>query len=142
MLWELFQTSRIEQANWHALDARFAAKEAQVDSRQLQHKVRVLEQQAERLTLAAMAMAELLRDRLGVAESEINAKIAEIDLRDGTLDGRLRAGTATCDKCQRPNAATRRNCLYCGHELASEAFLFPSEGNPDIEPPPVGPSFD
>jgi hypothetical protein len=39
----------------------------------------VLEQQCERLNLAAMAMAEILRDRLGVSEKEIEAKLTEID---------------------------------------------------------------
>lgn len=131
MLWELFQMSRIEQSNWTAGDAKYFAKEAQGDARQLQLKLRALEQQCERLALAAMGMAEILRDRLGVTEQEIEAKITEIDLRDGRLDGRFRAGSAPCEQCQRPNAGSRSNCLYCGNPLASESFLFQSAGNED-----------
>jgi len=36
-----------------------------------------------------MAMAELLRDRSGISEEVIEAKIREIDLRDGQPDGKL-----------------------------------------------------
>ena len=79
MLWELFQMSRIERSNWNAADAKFAAREAQGDARQLQQQIRLLEQQCERLSLAAMAMAEILRDRLGVTEQEVETKIVEID---------------------------------------------------------------
>jgi hypothetical protein len=136
MLWELFQMSRIEQSNWNAADAKHFAKEAQGDSRQLQLKVRVLEQQCERLTLAAMAMAEILRDRLGVTEPEIEAKLAEIDQRDGRLDGRFRPSSEQCPQCQQPNGVNRRHCLYCGAALAPDSFLFQSsEGTGDVQPP-------
>ena len=133
MLWELFQMSRIEQSNWNAADAKYSAREAQGDARQLQLKVRVLEQQCERLTLAAMAMAEILRDRLGVTESDIETKLTEIDQRDGRLDGRIRPSTERCPQCQQPNGVNRRHCLYCGTEIIADSFLFQSPG----ESPPT-----
>ena len=136
MLWELFQTSRIEQSKWNADDAKFLAREAQLDAMQLQSKVSVLEQQCERLTLAAMAMAEILRDRLGVPEPEIEAKLTEIDLRDGRLDGQFRPMPEHCQKCRQKNAASRRHCLYCGAALTSSSFLFQANaGSVDAEPP-------
>jgi hypothetical protein len=135
MLWELFQTSRIEQAKWSAARAEYSARDAQLDAKQLQSQVRVLEQQCERLTLVAMAMAEILRDRLVVSEYEIDARITEIDLRDGRLDGQLRAKPELCPKCRQTNAASRRHCLYCGAALTSSSFLFQSNpGSVDAEP--------
>ena len=133
MLWELFQSSRIEQAKWKADDARFSAQEAQLDTKHLQSRLRVLEQQCERLTLAAMAMAEILRDRTGVTEHEIEAKIKEIDLRDGRLDGQFspKPNLEPCQKCGQTNAASRRHCLYCGAALTPSSVLFPSgDGQP------------
>jgi hypothetical protein len=124
MLWELFQTRQIERSRSASLEAQSTAREAQGDVRELQSKVRVLEQQCERLNLAAMAMAEILRDRLGVTEKEIEAKLTEIDLRDGHLDGRVRASLLSCSKCQRTNAANRQRCLYWGDALTTNAFLF------------------
>ena len=133
MLRGLLLLGRIEQAKFDAADAKFSAQEAQLDAKQLQSRVRVLEQQCERLTLAAMAMAEILRDRMGVTEYEIEAKIKEIDLRDGRLDGKLspKPDSEPCQKCGQTNAAIRRHCLYCGAALASSSVLFPSgEGQP------------
>lgn len=123
MLWELFEAGRIERTRSLSLEAHCTAREAQGDVRQLQSKVRVLEQQCERLNLAAMAMAEILRDRLGITEKEIEAKLTEIDLRDGQLDGKVRPSLLSCSKCQRTNAANRQRCLYCGDTLTSNAFL-------------------
>lgn len=126
MLWELFQTSRIEQSNRNASEAEASAREAQGDVGNLRRRVQVLEKQCERLTLAAMAMAEIVRDKLKLSEQEIEAKLAEIDLRDGRLDGQFRPPVAGCPDCHRPNAASRRQCLYCGAALISGSFLFQS----------------
>jgi len=136
MLWRFFEWSRIEQAKWNADDAKVLAREAQFDAMQLQSKVRMLEQQCERLTLAAMAMGtSILRDRLSVTEYEIEARITEIDLRDGRLDGQFRAKPELCPKCRQTNAASRRHCLYCGAALTSSSFLFQSNaGSVDAEP--------
>ena len=135
MLWELFQTSHVERSRSLALEAQCTARETQGDVRQLLSKVRVLEQQCERLNLAAMAMAEILRDCLGVTEKEIEAKLTEIDLRDGQVDGKVRPSPLSCSKCQRTNAANRQRCLYCGDALTSTAFLFQSTNrSADSEP--------
>lgn len=127
MFWELFQTSRIEQSNWNAAEATSSAREAKADVRELHQRVQVLEQQCERMILAAMAMAEILRDRLGVTEHEIESKVTEIDLRDGRRDGKFRASPDRCTKCNRPNAANLRQCLYCGVALTSGSFLFQND---------------
>ena len=126
MLWELFQTSRIEQSNRNASDAKFSAGEAQADVGDLRRRIAMLEKQCDRITLAAMAMAEILRDKLNLTEHDIDAKLAEIDLRDGRLDGQFRPPVAGCPDCHRPNAASRRQCLYCGAALISGSFLFQS----------------
>jgi len=131
VLWELFQTSRIEQSNRNAADAKFSARDAQADAGELRRRVDVLEKQCERLTLAAMAMAEILRDKLKLTEHEIDSKLAEIDLRDGRLDGQFRPSVAGCPNCHRPNAANRRQCLYCGAPLNSGSFLFKSTDGSD-----------
>ena len=133
MLWELFHQPGLHQATWNALDAKLSAREAQVDARQTELQQRELKLQVDRLTLAAMAMAEILRDRLGVSEHEIEAKITEIDLRDGQLDGKVRAPAQTCGSCQRRNGTSRRACLYCGADLDGNSFLFGQTAVPDSE---------
>lgn len=126
MLWELFQMNQMRQSNWSAFDTHTSASAAQASVHSLQHEVRALEQQIERLSLAAMALAEFLRDKMGVSEQEIEAKISEIDLRDGQLDGRIRASIKQCPQCQHPNHSNRRLCMYCGTKLPTDSLLFQS----------------
>jgi len=102
--------------NWQIADAPI-----NVDG--LQRRVKRLEEQVERLTLASIALAELLRDRLGVPQDDIEAKVHEIDLRDGRLDGKLSRPGPVCPGCQRANSPHRTACLYCGKPLPVEGIL-------------------
>lgn len=125
MLWDFIQQGQIGRATWAAQDAKATAKDSQAEIRQLKLHVVAIEQTVERTALAAMALAEIMRDRLGVSEAEIEAKVQEIDLRDGRLDGKLRAQNQNCQHCHRPNAAHRIACLYCGLQLSGASTLFP-----------------
>ncbi|MBL8810664.1 MAG: hypothetical protein JNM43_10845 [Planctomycetaceae bacterium] len=119
--------NRIERAKSDAIDAKQAARDALCDTRELQTKVRNLEQQCERLNLALMALAEILRDKLGITEEQIEEKLEEIDLRDGQLDGKYRPvpEPSRCPACARPNAPNRKSCLYCGTQISVRSNLFP-----------------
>jgi hypothetical protein len=71
-------------------------------------------------------MVEIMRDRHGVSEAEFEAKVREIDLRDGRLDGKLRVATPaprSCPACGRPNGGTRVACLYCSAPLPVDPLL-------------------
>jgi hypothetical protein len=127
MLWELYQHGRIRRAQQDASGAGATARSASRDVAELQRSVQLLEEQVERLTLAAIALAEILRDRQGVSEEEMEAKLREIDLRDGQADGKLGPSTRKCEACGRPNGPRRRNCLYCGGQLPDESILFGTE---------------
>ena len=126
MLWDLIQQSQIGHAESVAENAKSTAADALQESRLLKNRIQQLEETVERLSLAAIAVAEILRDRLGVTEAEIEAKVQEIDLRDGKLDGRLRAPTNDCESCHHTNSPNRSKCLYCGAALPSSSGLFPS----------------
>ena len=103
-----------------------ASQEARRDSRDLAQEVRVLEQQVGRLALASVAMAEVLREHLGISGDVIEAKIREIDLRDGKLDGTFRLPAKTCTECGRVSGPMSASCLYCGAPLQKESFLIGS----------------
>jgi hypothetical protein len=119
MLWELYQLGRIQQVQQEASHALGSANRAKSDLGAMQREVTMLEQQVERLTLATVAMIEILRDRHGVSEAEFEARVREIDLRDGRLDGKLQQSRPpqNCPSCRRPNGSTRAACLYCGAAL-------------------------
>ena len=70
-----------------AISLTSISQKALRDARDLEHEIVVLRQQVGRLTLASIAMAEILRDHLGISNETVEAKILEIDLRDGKIDG-------------------------------------------------------
>jgi hypothetical protein len=69
---------------------------------------------------------EILRDRLGISGEEIEAKIHEIDMRDGKLDGTFRLPPKTCKECGRVSGPASASCLYCGAPLPKESVLLGS----------------
>ena len=126
MFWELYQQGQIYESSAAADAARNVARSAESGVRDLKNDVIRLEQQVERLTLSTIALAELLRDKLGITEAQIEATIRDIDLRDGKLDGKLDQPIQVkrCEACDRVNGQNRQRCLYCGKELKQESFLF------------------
>jgi hypothetical protein len=142
MFWDLMQHFQIHQAQADAESAKSTANDAQMENRLLKERIQTLEETVERLSLATMATAEILRDRFGVTEKELEAKIQEIDLRDGKLDGRFRQPRIKCPQCRYINAANRCNCLFCGKPLPVQSALFVSptiKNDPDWDAPPKKP---
>jgi hypothetical protein len=75
----------------------------------------------ERLALVSQAMWELLRERTNLAESDLLAKVQEIDLRSGREDGKRKRSPLKCAKCGKPNGVQRVRCLYCNEPLAPDS---------------------
>ena len=69
------------------------------------------------------ALWEIIKDRHELTDEDLNAKLYEIDLRDGQLDGKNQRSTPVeCPQCQRKISARRATCLYCGHALDESVF--------------------
>jgi hypothetical protein len=100
-----------------------ASQMARRDTRNLEEEIRLLEKQVGRLALASVAMGEILRDQLGISDEMIEAKVNEIDRRDGKLDGTFRLSAKTCDECGRVSGPMNATCLYCGAPLPKESVL-------------------
>jgi len=83
-------------------------------NRQLHDDYLYLEGRIEKLTLICRALFELLQKEHGWDEDKLMAKVAEVDLRDGSLDGRLAKPIFDCPECGRKVNARHGRCLYCG----------------------------
>jgi hypothetical protein len=110
ILLDLYQQSRINDARNTAEDAHSAARRAQWQMDDLKRKV-------DSLTITCQALWELLAERLNLGEELILEKMQEIDLRDGTMDGKISPTLISCPACARTNKANRKQCLYCGSDL-------------------------
>ena len=110
-IWNLQREQRIQAVESKANQARDDVA---------RHKIRLeqLEFHVERMALASQAMWELLKERAGLTEPELLAKIAEIDLRDGARDQRMSPQMTTCPSCQRKLNTRSDRCLYCGAAVA------------------------
>lgn len=113
MFWELHQQSKIREAREQAARAESKAHAAA----QAVERLHAAERQIDRALLIQTALLELVRERLGLSEEQVLAKIEEVDLRDGKRDGRMLSPPKPCPQCARRNHAMRIACLYCGEPL-------------------------
>lgn len=107
-LWEYYQQGRIAAA-----DSK--SERALRDVERNEQRVERLDRAIEQLKSVNIALAELLVEKLGVAESELIAKVIEIDLRDGVQDGKLTSALTICPQCRRRYNTKINRCQYCGY---------------------------
>lgn len=80
-------------------------------------QIRALEFEVERLRLMNQAMWELLRERFGLQDHDLEQKAQEIDMRDGIPDQQMSKVPLKCPNCGRISASKHWKCLYCGLEF-------------------------
>lgn len=114
MLWDLLQQGRIGQANTTAESAKQASAN---NAERLHSEVLRLEAKIDRLAIITQGLWELLSEKTGLTTEDIEARIAEIDIRDGRKDGKIMGKPTTCAKCARPTHTRLRSCPYCGTAL-------------------------
>ena len=78
----------------------------------------------ERLYLVVQAMWELLKDKAGLTDADLDAKVQEIDMRDGRLDGQDSTQTdpLTCRQCGRTILSGQAQCSWCGTQTEGGPF--------------------
>ena len=111
-LWDLHQEIKINSVRD---DARLA-ESVQASRREVADQaLDRAEVRFDKLLLLTDAVWELVGQRLGLTEADLLAKVAEIDGRDGTLDGRRVTLPRRCSACQAAIANDRATCAFCGH---------------------------
>lgn len=117
MLWDLIQQRQIGRAKQAAAQAASSADRTQSEVAQLERDV-------ESLILTCQAMWELVREQGNFTDEALLRRMQEVDLRDGTRDGRIGLQPSTCLACSRPNNARHENCIYCGNPLPPPRHVF------------------
>lgn len=110
MIWEYHQQRGINEANASARKA-----ENRVD--RVDTELREMRRHLDRISLACQSMWELLRERTELTEQELEAKMLEVDGRDGKIDGKISRQISDCPHCGRKTNTRRSHCLMCGGEL-------------------------
>ncbi len=111
-----FATSSVAAAA--SADAQRASSKAG----QAEIRVRELEESLGKTMLICESLWELLRDKTGLTQDDLYAKLQEVDLRDGLLDGKNKSRTQVCCKCHRATSQRHARCMYCGEPFEKTAF--------------------
>ena len=114
MLWDLIQQGQIGRATAAAETAKFDARN---NAERLHKEVIRLEAKLDRLAIITQSLWELLSEKTNLTESDIKARIAEIDARDGRQDGKITGQPIECSQCGRTAHSRLRACPYCGSPL-------------------------
>lgn len=77
-----------------------------------------VDERIDRLTLLVEAMWSMMREH-GYTDAELAARLMELDLTDGTMDGRRTAHPATCESCGSKVAPGLPACQFCGAEVTT-----------------------
>ena len=111
------EAMRLFIAQVDAQHARDVARESAMSS----DKTR---KNTERLYLVVQAMWELLKDKAGLTDADLDAKVQEIDMRDGRLDGQDSTQTdpLTCRQCGRTILSGQAQCSWCGTQAEGGPF--------------------
>ena len=99
-----------------------ASKDAAAATRaanQAQTEVEALREDVEKLYMVTEALFRLMQNHHGYTQEDLVAKVQEIDMEDGRLDGRRRSDNEVrpCPQCGRPMRTSRSQCYYCGATL-------------------------
>jgi len=115
-LFDVAQEGRIHSAGKAAQRAGEKASDAISGTIDLKRRVEVL-------ALANQALFEILKSRLGITEEEVLLRMAEIDARDGSKDGKMAPRVIACRKCGRKVSTARQRCMFCG-DVVRDGHLF------------------
>jgi hypothetical protein len=107
MIWDLIQQRHISATHREAEAARHSAARAERSQENTADRV-------SRLALITQAVWELLKEHHHLDDTDLLAKIEEIDLRDGKADGKAGATAKTCLGCGRKLSTRFAQCVYCG----------------------------
>ena len=104
--------------------AQLTAQQAQEVARESAISADKVQRNTERLYMVVQAMWELMKEKAGLSDSDLEAKVREIDMRDGKLDGRdmTQTGPQTCRQCGRTILSGQLVCSWCGAQFEGGAF--------------------
>ena len=97
-----------------------ASTARQVD--RAERSVKMLEENLSKTLLICEALWELLSQKTGLTVQDLHNKLYEIDMRDGTLDGKNQRKAVECHNCSRIVGPRHSVCLYCGQVVDESVF--------------------
>ncbi|MES9814133.1 MAG: hypothetical protein ACH255_02680 [Candidatus Thiodiazotropha sp.] len=107
---------------YHIGRAKSVANQTQLRSHANATDIGYIDKKIDNLVLITQAIWELLEES-GITESQLEKKIQEIDLRDGSADGKIVTNLEACLECGKKPKIRRANCFWCGAKLSAGNIL-------------------
>jgi hypothetical protein len=97
--------------NYQSLFTEHSKSETDTKSR-----IRDLEARVDKLELVCESLWEIIKEGKALNETDLIERMTQIDLRDGTFDGKKKKKSSSieCPKCGRMNSKRHSKCMYCG----------------------------
>ena len=111
---------------YHIGRAKSVANQTQIKSQTNATDISYIDKKIDNLVLITQAIWELLEES-GISESQLDKKIQEIDLRDGSADGKIGNNIEACPECGKKPKIRRANCFWCGAKLPAGNILSKTE---------------
>lgn len=99
------------------------AAEAVGEARKALSAADSLDARLDRVLLAFEALWTLVREKLPVSDEDLAARMNELDLSDGRLDGKVRKSAVSCPSCGRTISRRLPRCMYCGQAIVHDPFV-------------------
>ena len=101
---------------WSAQVTSFATDAARQSAAEAKDAARDVEERLNQLKLINMALWSLLKEKTDLTDEDLIARVQEIDISDGHLDGKVHVALVQCPRCQQTLSKKHHRCLYCGYE--------------------------
>lgn len=111
IMWNLFQEMRLNDQSARLDNTDSTLQDTKYSLSELSYQIR-------KMVLVNQALYELLKEKTGISDADLRRKIKEIDLRDGTENGRLDVAPIRCPKCGNVMTAGALKCPNCDVTVA------------------------
>ena len=96
---------------------------ARHEAAEARNAVDIVRWDTERLLMITEALWTFVKREHGYTDADLIRMVAEIDARDGRIDGRVApTPPGPCPHCHRMLARRRPTCLYCGKPVIASPF--------------------
>ncbi len=107
----------------HHSGGNVAAGQAKAAAQDARERTKETGSQVERLYMIVEALWSLLKEEHGYTDDQLLKRVAEIDLKDGALDGRTAPSQAPkCPHCGHTTSKSQMTCVFCGKPMRIDLF--------------------
>ncbi len=104
------------------IHASKTAERAQSKTSVLQGRINVFEANLAKALLISETLWEFIKEEHGLTDEQLHEKVYEVDMRDGTLDGKHQRKAVECPNCRHMVSPRHPACLYCSQIIDESIF--------------------